>query len=112
MPRPSPGDGRPACLPRRLLLVVDDNVDQADLLAMLLRLKSFEVVTAYSPEQALAAMRSQRFAAVITDHYMLRKTGCAMLAEARAAGLLRQVVTCRCILVAAHVHVHGRDVCG
>ena len=70
------------------ILVVDDNPDHADLLATLLRVKGFEVVAVYGPGQGLAAPQARRFAVVLTDYHMPIKTGCAMLAEAKAAGLL------------------------
>jgi CheY-like chemotaxis protein len=70
------------------ILVVDDNPDHADLLATLLRVKGFEVVAVYGPGQGLAALQARRFAVVLTDYHMPIKTGCAMLAEAKAAGLL------------------------
>lgn len=70
------------------ILVVDDDSDQAHLLAELLRLMGYEVFTAHSGAQGLAALRERRFFVVLTDHHMPGKTGCAMLAEAKAAGLL------------------------
>lgn len=74
--------------PTDAILVVDDNPDQADNLAALLRIKGYEVVTAYGPGQGLVALRTRRFAVVLTDYHMPLRTGCAMLAEAKAAGLL------------------------
>lgn len=70
------------------ILIVEDDADQVYLLAELLRFEGYEVSTARSGEEGLAALRKRRFAVVLSDHRMPGKTGGAMLAEAKAAGLL------------------------
>jgi CheY-like chemotaxis protein len=70
------------------ILIVEDDADQVYLLAELLRFEGYEVSTARSGEEGLAALRRRRFAVVLSDHRMPGKTGGAMLAEAKAAGLL------------------------
>lgn len=70
------------------ILVVEDDPDIAWLLADLLRHEGYAVTTASDGPEGLAALRSQRFAVVLTDYRMPGMTGLAMLYEARAAGLL------------------------
>jgi CheY-like chemotaxis protein len=53
--------------PPRLILVVDDNADAAEMLAMLLRLKGHEVRTAYGGPTALDAVRAQPPDVVLCD---------------------------------------------
>jgi DNA-binding response OmpR family regulator len=48
---------RPAAVPARRILAVEDNRDTADSLALLLRLKGNEVYTAYDGAAALEAGR-------------------------------------------------------
>ncbi len=60
-PRPAAEHGR------RRILVVDDNVDVADSLAMLLRLDGHEVETAYDGPAALAAARDLRPEVALLD---------------------------------------------
>ena len=52
---------------QRRILVVDDNADAADSLAMLLRFEGHEVKTAYSGPEALEAVRRMRPQAVFLD---------------------------------------------
>jgi CheY-like chemotaxis protein len=56
----------PAAVKRRIL-VVDDNVDVADSLAMLLRLDGHEVQIAYSASETFEAVKSMRPDAVFLD---------------------------------------------
>ena len=53
--------------PQRRILVVDDNSDAADSLAMLLRLEGHEVESAYSAQGALEAVKRMRPEAVFLD---------------------------------------------
>jgi CheY-like chemotaxis protein len=53
--------------PPQLILVVDDNGDAAEMLAMLLRLKGHEVRTAYDGPAALVAVRAQPPDVVLCD---------------------------------------------
>lgn len=70
------------------ILIVEDDADQVYLLAELLRFEGYEVAAARSGEEGLAALRQRRFGVVLSDHRMPGKSGGAMLAEAKAAGLL------------------------
>jgi CheY-like chemotaxis protein len=51
----------------RRILVVDDNVDAAQMVAMLLEALGHEVAVEYDPLQALATVREGRFDAFILD---------------------------------------------
>jgi PAS domain S-box-containing protein len=57
-------DGSP---PQRRILVVDDNVDAAETLALLLRLRGHEVRTAHSGEAAFSVVREFQPAVVLLD---------------------------------------------
>jgi CheY-like chemotaxis protein len=51
----------------RRILVVDDNVDAAQMVAMLLEALGHDVAVEYDPLQALAAVRGRRFDTFILD---------------------------------------------
>jgi DNA-binding response OmpR family regulator len=70
IPPRSPANGeheRPAGSLHHRVLVVDDNHDSADSLAMLLRLAAFDVETAYDGEDVLAVSRRFRPDIVLLD---------------------------------------------
>ena len=52
---------------RPCALVVDDAPDVTEMIAMLLKLAGYDVTTVYSGTQALAAARTERFDALISD---------------------------------------------
>src|SRR5262249_35586383 len=59
--------GQPAPAPRRGILVVDDNVDAAESLALLLRLEGHDARSAHSGPAALAAAQAEPPEMVILD---------------------------------------------
>ena len=61
------GPGQPMSAPTRRILLVDDNRDAADSMAILLRLAGHEVRTAYDGQTALALARLQPPEVVICD---------------------------------------------
>jgi len=63
----APEQERPPKASPRLILVVDDNGDAAEMLAMLLRLKGHQVRTAYNGLAALDAVRAQPPEVVLCD---------------------------------------------
>jgi CheY-like chemotaxis protein len=63
MPPPIEADGAGA----RRILVVDDNADAAQMVAMLLQVLGHEVAVEYDPLQALACARERAFDAFILD---------------------------------------------
>jgi signal transduction histidine kinase/ActR/RegA family two-component response regulator len=65
---PAKNDGRPAqLLPKHRLLVVDDNVDSADSLGLLLRTLGADVRVAYDGESALGMLDGFRPDAILLD---------------------------------------------
>jgi signal transduction histidine kinase/ActR/RegA family two-component response regulator len=72
LPRENEGQ-RP--VPSRRILIVDDNQDSADSLAMLLRVMGHEVGTAYDGEEAIAAAEALRPEVVLLDIGMPRLNG-------------------------------------
>jgi len=82
------------------ILIVEDDRDIVELLAELLTQEGYRVVTAANAAEGLAALRSQRFTLVLTDHRMPGQTGLAMLHEADGEGLLAGV---QVLIVSAEV---------
>jgi CheY-like chemotaxis protein len=60
-------DDPAAASARPRALVVDDAPDVTEMIAMLLKYAGYDVVTVYSGAQALAAARTERFDALISD---------------------------------------------
>jgi PAS domain S-box-containing protein len=58
---------QPAAIAARRILVVDDNADAAQMIAMLLQMLGHETAVEYDPLQALAAVRERRFDTFILD---------------------------------------------
>jgi signal transduction histidine kinase len=84
-PKPAPGNGRTAAaLPRRRVLVVDDNLDAADSLATLLRLRGQDVRTAYDGPTGLAAARDFRPDLAFLDIGLPGMDGCELARALRA----------------------------
>ncbi len=79
-------------LPPRRLLVVDDNVDAADSLAMLLRLLGQEVSVAYEGASALAQAQADPPAIAFLDLGMPRMDGYELARRLRAHPALQSVV--------------------
>ncbi|MFP5289133.1 MAG: ATP-binding protein, partial [Thermoanaerobaculia bacterium] len=73
--RDAPGGSRPAAPPRRRILVVDDNRDAADSLALLLTLQGSEVRTAYDGLEAVEAAAEFHPDIVLSDLGMPRMNG-------------------------------------
>ena len=73
--RPAEGDEQRPCPVQRRILVVDDNRDSADSLAMMLRLTGHEIRTAYDGLEAVAAAAAFRPDVVLLDIGMPRMNG-------------------------------------
>jgi PAS domain S-box-containing protein len=99
------GDGRPAAARlRRRILVVDDNVDAANSLAMLLRLKGHEVQTAFD---GIAAVD---FAAAYKPDVILLDVGLPRLNGFDAARRIREAETGKkVVLIALTGWGHAED---
>ncbi|MFN0243115.1 MAG: CHASE3 domain-containing protein [Planctomycetota bacterium] len=82
--RAQPGARRDAASRTRRVLVVDDNQDSADSLAILLRLRGHDVRTAYDGESALDTEREFRPAILFLDIGLPRKNGYDVAGELRA----------------------------
>jgi signal transduction histidine kinase/integral membrane sensor domain MASE1/ActR/RegA family two-component response regulator len=78
--------------PSRRILVVDDNRDAADSLAMLLRLRGHEVQTAYDGAAALEIARAYRPEVMLLDLGMPRMSGYEVARQARKSDALRDTV--------------------
>src|SRR4051812_30248758 len=74
-----------------MILVVDDHIDTATVLARLLRMQGYEASTAFCGKDALAAMRQSRPRLLITDCMMPDIDGPELVRLARAEGLLGTV---------------------
>jgi PAS domain S-box-containing protein len=90
---PAPVDpGAAGGLPARRVLVVDDNVDAADSLAILLRLLGQEVGVAYDGASALAKAKAEPPAIAFLDLGMPKMDGYELARAFRADPALRRVV--------------------
>jgi CheY-like chemotaxis protein len=94
---------------RGRILLVEDDVDTRQFMAVALGVRGYQVVEAGSASQALSLMREGPFDLVLTDYDMPGKTGAAMIKEAEASGLLRDTPA---LVITAHpqpVGVEGMD---
>ena len=93
-----------ASTPRRILLVEDDD-DTRQLLAVALAAQGYEVAEAADAEKGIKALRGgRRFDMVLSDYDLPGKTGAAMLREAHRDGLLQGAAT---LIVTAHPDPEG-----
>jgi CheY-like chemotaxis protein/nitrogen-specific signal transduction histidine kinase len=72
---PPKEDEEPKSATKCRILIVDDNQDSADSLAMLLKIKGYEVATAYDGEQAVEAAGTLRPDVVLLDIGMPKLNG-------------------------------------
>ncbi|HET8646696.1 MAG TPA: response regulator, partial [Vicinamibacteria bacterium] len=92
-------------MPVRILVVEDDH-DTGDLLKLALGGRGYETSLAGGADEALAALRAERYDLLLTDYDMPRKTGAQLLREARQAGLLEHTAA---LVVTAHPEPRGLD---
>jgi two-component system chemotaxis response regulator CheY len=90
---------------RKILLVEDDD-DTRQLLAVALEAQGYSVTQAADAERGLVALRGGRFDMVLSDYDLPGKTGAAMLREAQHGGLLGGAAT---LIVTAHPDPVGVD---
>ena len=93
----------PSFSPRRILLVEDDE-DTRQLLAVALEGQAYQVAQAGDAHEGLEALRKGRFDLILTDYDLPGKTGAAMLREAGALRLVQGAVT---LVVTAHPDPEG-----
>jgi CheY-like chemotaxis protein len=85
--------------PRRRILLVEDDEDTRQLLAVALEAQAYEVAQAGDAEQGLAALRRGHFDMILTDYDLPGKTGASMLREASGQRLVHEAAT---LVVTAH----------
>ena len=88
---------------RRILLVEDDE-DTRQLLAVALEAQAYDVTQAGDAEEGLQALRTAPFDMILTDYDLPGKTGAAMLREAGDLRLLHGAAT---LVVTAHPDPEG-----
>jgi PAS domain S-box-containing protein len=75
LPKPAPPAAKPEATPSHRVLVVDDNVDAATSLALLLRLQGSETDTAYDGDEAVSVAAERRPDVVLLDIGLPRRNG-------------------------------------
>jgi len=80
---PRPSSPRPAPLCGRRILVVDDNRDAADSLAMFLKVLGAEALAAYDGPSALDLLRDFEPSAILLDLGMPGMNGCEVASQVR-----------------------------
>ncbi len=88
--------------PSPRILVVDDEVHIVQVVALKLRNAGFTVVTAGDGEEALAALRRERFALVVTDLQMPHMSGVEL---ARAMASEASLMTIPVLMLTARGHL-------
>jgi DNA-binding response OmpR family regulator len=86
------------------ILVVEDDRDIRDMLAMLLDMAGFKVQACESAECGLNALREAEFDLILTDYALPRQSGLWLLEHAEAEGLIEGTPV---MIVTAHPHVAG-----
>jgi signal transduction histidine kinase/ActR/RegA family two-component response regulator len=90
-PERAPAQCAAPTAPKRRILVVDDNSDAADSLAMLLRLEGHEVEIAYSAAGTFEAVRRMRPEAVLLDIGLPQMDGYEIARRLRADPAAKQI---------------------
>lgn len=103
---PEPASTRAATggKPSARILLVEDDDDTRQLLAIALGGQGYQVEEAATAGEGLERLRSEPFNLVLSDYDLPGKTGAAMLKEANDTGLLRQTPT---LVVTAHPEPEG-----
>lgn len=92
--------------PVRQILLIEDDDDTRQLLAVALEAQGYRVAQAGDAEHGLENLRRRRFDMVLSDYDLPGKTGAAMLREAHRGGLLGGAAT---LIVTAHPDPEGVD---
>jgi CheY-like chemotaxis protein len=92
--------------PKRRILLVEDDEDTRQLLAVALEAQAYDVTQAGDAEEGLEALRTTPFDMILTDYDLPGKTGAAMLREAGDLRLLHGTAT---LVVTAHPDPEGVD---
>ena len=86
------------------ILLVEDDRDIREMMAMLLDMAGFKVMACATAECGLNALREQDFDLVLTDYALPRHSGLWLLENAEAEGLIKGTPV---LIVTAHPHVEG-----
>lgn len=86
------------------ILVVEDDRDIREMIAMLLEMSGFSVVACDAAEGGLNALREQEFDLILTDYALPGRSGLWLLEEAESEGLLQGTPV---LIVTAHPHVEA-----
>jgi CheY-like chemotaxis protein len=86
------------------ILHVEDDTDIRDMIATLLGMAGFAVVSCETAECGLNALREQEFDLVLTDYALPRQSGIWLLESAEAEGLIDGTPV---LIVTAYPHVDG-----
>ena len=90
--------------PKRRILLVEDDEDTRQLLAVALEAQAYAVTQAGDAAEGLEALRTTLFDMILTDYDLPGKTGAAMLREAGDRRLLHGAAT---LVVTAHPDPEG-----
>ena len=91
---------------RARILIVDDNDDVRQMMAVALQIHGYSVAEAADADQALRHLQGRPFDVVLSDYELPDKTGATMLGEASRAGLLGSATA---LIVTAHTQPDGAD---
>jgi CheY-like chemotaxis protein len=91
---------------RARILVVDDNDDVRQMMAVALQIHGYFVAEAADAEEALGHLQGGLFDVVLSDYELPDKTGATMLREASRAGLLGSATA---LIVTAHTQPDDAD---
>jgi len=91
---------------RARILVVDDNDDVRQMMAVALQTHGYSVAEAADAEEALRHLQRGPFDVVLSDYELPDKTGATMLREASRAGLLGDATV---LIVTAHTQPDDAD---
>ena len=86
------------------ILLVEDDRDIREMLAMLLDMAGFKVQACESAECGLNALREGEFDLILTDYALPRHSGLWLIENAEAEGLIKSTPV---VIVTAHPHVEG-----
>ena len=84
------------------VLLVEDDRDIREMIATLLDMSGFAVVSCDTAECGLNALREQEFDLILTDYALPRQSGLWLLKEAESEGLIQGTPV---LIVTAHPHV-------